>query len=339
MSRHAKAEHLIPFLEATIASSARFRRVLIVLIFASVLAFCAFWNARPGSWLKSRVQVARTAQNLQASDETETELNNRKLALNQITKALTGNISTEEKASLTREQQRLNEEIQQFSLRLEDLKAYLKDRDAEAAKEWSHINGLTSSTQVEAVREPLERARTDQVLRVHVPVLGISFDVNELALIGGFTFVVVLMWFRFTLWREYYNLCSTFEACGNNIEDLEWCYKYLAMNQVLTVPPTLFKREPRERPWGKIVRLLYLLPVAIQLAIVVTDCLTFRNGWLISKANTVISIAAGFCFLALTALLTYWCFRLSTEIDREWEAVKARLKKHHRCCSNETDAQ
>ena len=49
--------------------------------------------------------------------------------------------------------------------------------------------------------------------------------------------VVVLMWFRFTLWREYYNLCSTFEACGSDIHDFEACYKYLAMNQVLTVPP------------------------------------------------------------------------------------------------------
>jgi len=89
MSQHGKAEHLSPFLEATIASSARFRRVLIVLIVTSVLAFCAFWNARPGSWLNSRVQVTRTAQNLLTRDETAYELNKRKFELDHITNALT----------------------------------------------------------------------------------------------------------------------------------------------------------------------------------------------------------------------------------------------------------
>ena len=329
MSESPQIDHLKPFMDATIASAARFRRVLIVVIVSSVLAFSAFWNARLGSWLNSRFEITRTAHSVQAREETEAELASRQLELTEIAKLLTADPSIANHTALVRDQRRLSEDIQQLSKKLEDLKAYLAGRDVETAKQWITLQGFTSSRQTEMLTEPLVRARTNHVVLFHVPFFGTAFDVNELGLIGGFTFVVVLMWFRFTLWREYYNLCSTFEACGNDIQDFEACYKYLAMNQVLTVPPTLFTREPRERPWGKIVRLLYLLPVLVQLAVIVNDWLTFHNGWLVSRPNTIVSIAASVCFLALAALLTYWCFRLSAEIDREWDAAHARLKQHY----------
>ncbi len=329
MSQSPQIDHLKPFMDATIASAARFRRVLIVVIVSSVLAFSAFWNARLGSWLNSRFEITRTAHSLQEREETAAELARRQVELNEIPKLLMADPSIANQSALVKDQRRLSEDIQQLSKKLQDLNTYLAGRDVETAKQWITRQGFTSSRQIAMLTEPLVRARTNHVVLFHVPFFGTAFDVNELGLIGGFTFVVVLMWFRFTLWREYYNLCSTFEACCSDIQDFEACYKYLAMNQVLTVPPTLFTREPRERPWGKIVRLLYLLPVLVQLAVVVNDWLTFHNGWLISRPNTIVSIAASVCFLALAALLTYWCFRLSAEIDREWDAAHARLKQHH----------
>lgn len=327
MSQSTQIEHLQPYMEATIAASARFRRVLIVVIISSVLAFSAFWNARAGSWLNSRAEFLRTAQRVQASEEADAELAKCQRELNEIEKGLAVEVSAGAKAALLKDQQRLNEEKQQLTQKIDELKTYLKDRELEPVQNWIKANGITSSRQIEMISDPLTRALTNYVVLFHIPFFGAIFDVNELGLIGGFTFVVVLMWFRFTLWREYYNLCSTFEACGSDDQDFEACYKYLAMNQVLTVPPTLFTREPRERPWGKIVRLLYLLPVLVQLAVVVNDCITFHNGWLINKPNTIVSIAASFCFLAVTALLTFWCFRLSAEIDGEWDAAHARLRK------------
>ena len=325
MSQTTQIDHLKPFIEATITSSARFRRVLIVVIVSSVLAFSAFWNARPGSWLNSRFEVARVAQNLLTKEETAEELTKLKLELSETTKALASDVSSAEKTALAKDQRRLTGEIEQMSKKVAELEKYLEPAARETARQWLVWHGITSSSQLAALSEPIVRARTNHVILFHVPFFGTAFDVNELGLIGGFTFVVVLMWFRFTLWREYYNLCSTFEACGNNIQDFEACYKYLAMNQVLTVPPTLFTREPRERPWGKIVRVLYLLPVMVQLAVVVTDCLTIQNGMVLSKGNTIVTIAASVCFLALAALLTYWCFRLSAEIDKEWNEARARL--------------
>lgn len=98
------------------------------------------------------------------------------------------------------------------------------------------------------------------------------------------------------------------------------------MSQVLTVPLILSKHQPKERPWGKVVRYLYLLPVLIQVAILSNDCYTFDVGLVISKFNTVFSITTSFSFLVLSILLTYWCLRLSHDIDETWEETALRIE-------------
>jgi hypothetical protein len=98
------------------------------------------------------------------------------------------------------------------------------------------------------------------------------------------------------------------------------------MQQVLTVPPALSKSQPHERPWGKIVRILYFLPVAVQLAILIYDVFSFKVGWIVNKFNSVFGLSMGVCFLALSVLLTYWCWRLSSEIDEEWDNAAKQIK-------------
>jgi hypothetical protein len=292
-------DYLKPFLEATIASAARFRRVLIVLIVSSVLAFGAFWNAVQWSWLNSRIKLVRTAEAVLAVDEINEELG-------------TLQASTERAHLLLAEKSKYE--------------ALLVGRDVGNARRWLKLGGFTTSESLNRYAERLELSRQQHALLIPVPGLGRVFDINDLGLLGGFTFVVVLMWFRFSLWREYFNLYSTFEE-ARTLKDLEYCYKYLAMNQVLTVPPILCPTtQPKERPWGKVVRYLYVLPVAVQLAVFSYDCYTFDLGWVINPVNTVVSIVASFCFLVLSVLLVYWCLRLSSEIDNKWEEAARRIR-------------
>ena len=291
-------DYLTPFIEATIASAARFRRVLIVLIIGSVLAFSAFWNAVEWSWLNSRIKLTRTAEAVIALHEIDEELGTHQA----------------------------EPERTQFLLNLKkDREDFLKHRDVENARRWLNMAGFTTSESLKRHAERLETSLQARILVINVPVLGIVIDVNDLGLLGGFTFVVVLMWFRFSLWREYFNLYSTFEE-ARDVKDLEYCYKYLAMNQVLTVPPILCPSQPKERPWGKVVRYLYVLPVAVQVAVFSYDCYTFEIGWVINPGNTIVSITVSFCFLVLSVLLTFWCFRLSGEIDAEWEEAAKRIR-------------
>jgi integrase len=53
------------YVAAARTSSDRGRFVLLVLITTSVLAFVAFWNSRPASWLNSRIEMARIAADRQ----------------------------------------------------------------------------------------------------------------------------------------------------------------------------------------------------------------------------------------------------------------------------------
>ena len=327
MPEVSKVDYLNPFIEATITAAARFRRVLIVVIIASTLAFSAFWNSRGGSWLNSRIKIAINAEAYLTLKEHKEKLKNNDAALTEIsgtlnfTKPLTEEVRNkrlEEIWAIRKENEQINREIQH-------LEQEFSDDALRNAETWLNKRGIKRKAQLISYAERLHASRVDNIVLIHIPFFGIVLDVNDLGILGGFTFVVILMWFRFSLWRELYNLSSTFKAAKTD-EDLEFCYRTLAMSQVLTVPPALSKHQPREKPWGKAVRILYFLPLTVQLIIFINDCFTFNYGWDISPTNTVAGTSISWAFLFLSALLTFWCYRLSSEIDKEWEETAERLE-------------
>jgi hypothetical protein len=48
---------LVKLIEATVESSKRSRQVVFIIILASVIAFCSYWNSRNESWIESRYQA------------------------------------------------------------------------------------------------------------------------------------------------------------------------------------------------------------------------------------------------------------------------------------------
>ncbi|MGB7921605.1 MAG: hypothetical protein WCF57_00035 [Pyrinomonadaceae bacterium] len=294
----SEMNYLAPFIEGTITASARFRLVLIVLITASILGFAAYWNSRQESWLNSRVRLARNATKYMSRYG---DLNVIKEQLSVLTKKLMkGDIAEDE----------------------------IAERDElENVTQWLVSSRIYTKEQLETISRTLEMTRMQSVLLVDVPFFGVTFDVNDLGMLGGFTFVVILMWFRFTLWREYYNLSLTFKEAAKNKEHLKFCYKALAMGQVLTVPPDLFEPQPSRQPGGKVVRFLYALPVTVQLIILYNDLCSFNVGWIVSKGNTMLSISMSLVFIVLSALLTYWCVKLSIDIDKTWEETAEDIRE------------
>ncbi|MDQ2922650.1 MAG: hypothetical protein M3R52_13695, partial [Acidobacteriota bacterium] len=159
------SEEIKQHLDATTASSSRGRRVLIVLITASVLAFGAFWNSRQGSWINSRVRVASSADKY--------------LRLNKEYYA--NGTSDERKREIERELQS---------------KAY------DEPKAFIGIRGLQTSEELDPLIKKVRDIQTEHVMFIHVPFFGVLFDINDLGMLGGFAFVVLLLWFRFSLWHE-----------------------------------------------------------------------------------------------------------------------------------------
>lgn len=311
----SEVDYLKPFIESTIAAAGRFRRVLIVLIIASVLAFGAFWNHRQGSWLNSRVSTARAAERFFNAQDALLQNEKRYQALNEQI----ANIASEK----VEERKKLEEERSKLETQLRADRESIKNTSSDV-QQWINLNKFQSKSELGPVIQRLEAARVDHILLIRIPFFGVVLDVNDLGLLGGFTFVVILMWFRFSLWREYYNLRSTFKEAEE--QHLEFCYKSLAMQQVLTVPPDLPKTQSEQKPWGKVVRLLYFLPVTVQAIILGYDGYTFKYGWYISEFNTVLGIAVSLTFLVLSGFLTYWCLQLSRDIDSEWNNVAQRIR-------------
>lgn len=289
MSEELLSEELKQSIEATTSSSSRGRRVLIVLITASVLAFGAFWNSRQGSWINSRVRVASGAEKL--------------LRLNKEYYA--GGTTEQRKEEIVRE---------------------LQSKIYDEPKRFISIRGLQTSEELDPLIKKVRDIQTERVMFIHVPFFGVLFDINDLGMLGGFAFVVLLMWFRFSLWHESSNLKTTF-AKATEKNCLPLSYELLSMHQVLTVPCSLGKDRPRQRPWGKIALLLFFLPSAVQLTVLAYDAYSFEFGSTISLFNTIVSIAVSLAFLVLIIILTVYCVELSREIERTWKKAFAEVRK------------
>lgn len=127
--------------------------------------------------------------------------------------------------------------------------------------------------------EAVERAYVDTSFTIRVPFLGFSFDVNDLGLMGGVGFLVILSCYRFFLTRELNNLRMSFEeARALGMDHLEEFYKLLAMRQVFTVPVT----KHINRTWFLAIapKVLSWIPLLIYLGVVINDV---KTSWIIGS--------------------------------------------------------
>jgi hypothetical protein len=272
-------EHLTAYISAAAQATARARGVLILIIVVTVLVFGSFWNSRQGSWISERIRA--TSAVLQLPE-----------VRGQVP---VDDASTPKPKQLTREQ-------------------------VERAREYLHLRPhLTDRDASRDMLRKLEEIQTQNVLYIRLPFFGLIVDVNDLGILGGFAFSVLLLWFRFALWHERANLEMTFaeaEKHGNR----RFCYEALSMHQVLTVPRRLSEAAPVSN-WSYAVKGLFFLPLAVYVTLFVFDCLSFQYGWSISRVNTVVGTALSGIFLLAIASLTFLCFTLSAEIDSIWRRM------------------
>jgi hypothetical protein len=90
----------------------------------------------------------------------------------------------------------------------------------------------------------LSRGYVENALSVRVPFFGITFDVNDLGIMGGISFLVILVWLRFCISREVDNLRLSFEEADRLGKGKEF-YTLLAMRQVLTTPRTRYLKRSK----------------------------------------------------------------------------------------------
>lgn len=340
MSESSEIAYLKPFIESTIDAAARFRRVLIVMTIASILAFGALWNSLDETWFNSRIAAARGGEayltlkdifyrltqiekdvsdlTVKAQEEKE-EKNKREL------EEKVRGLNTDKDALLRDStkilKERFDKDIPLTGART--LGEALQSKDFQIVERWIKQRMIPNKEQAGQYAQKLEDARTGNILLIHIPFSGNVFDVNTLGLWGGITFTVILLMFRFSLWREYNNLKLAFNEAKP--EHLRYCYLALAMQQVLTVPPALAQNQPHLKPQGKVIQLLYLPPFLIQLAIIVNDVRTESIGEIFSSYLALISIGLSGLLLMAIVRLTLRCLKLSFAIDKEWETAAEKV--------------
>jgi hypothetical protein len=290
-------DFLQQYTDAAKDSTNRTRQILLVMIVASILMFAAFWNSRTGGWANSRLALAKATQDILANED---------------------------------DRKRHPEIWGELKVTPGDEELYRK------AKEY--IDKAPSRT-LQQAKDSLfwsQKIRTEQVGQIQVPVLGINFDVNDLGMLGGFTFIVLLIWVNYSLWHQSNNFRLAFDfarelgARESNKEGtnrlLYHTYQNLAMHQVLTIPPrpasARSSRPDKPKAWiRKVSKLLYALPLAVQTTVVAHDWYTTDIGELISLDSTNTVLITGTAFWCLIAILTVMCFRMWRKTHDTWKSV------------------
>lgn len=174
----------------------------------------------------------------------------------------------------------------------------------------------------------MQQIMSNRILGVSVPVLGLVFDINDLSVISGFTFAILLSWFHFSLLRQQKNVRHVFDIArradwsgketGNYLSAI---YYLLAMTQVLTIPPSTPKDLEKPTLLTRISRLPSLImwtAVIAQIIVVVDDYLTMARGDVLNKTVSHVETSLALLLLFYLMFRTYLCFKLMAETQAEW---------------------
>lgn len=163
----------------------------------------------------------------------------------------------------------------------------------------------------------VEKAYIDESLIIRVPFLGFVFDVNDLGLLAGIGFLVVLGCYRFFLSREIDNLRLAFdEAEKMGSRETKEFYTLLAMKQVFTVPRT----DHNNRPWFLVhtPKLLTWFPLVVHGAITGHDLVTAWIGNALGEAHYAVVVSFEVAIFLLLLWLAGRITRKLRHMDNEW---------------------
>lgn len=182
----------------------------------------------------------------------------------------------------------------------------------------------------------LQQMVATRALGVSVPVLGIVFDINDLSVMAGITFAILLSWFSFALRRQDDDIRKLFELAEKADEeendqkksDLKMAYDLLAMTQVLTIPPgsSVDSRDVSFlRRLSRLPNLIMWTAVLTQLIVLIDDIATMKRGDDLGVMVSHLETAIASCFSAYILYRTVQCFRLMGKTYQQWSATFSKI--------------
>jgi hypothetical protein len=172
----------------------------------------------------------------------------------------------------------------------------------------------------------VSRAYVESAFTIRVPFFGFSFDVNDLGLISGLGFTVILVLLRFSIRSEIVSLKLSFKAAAAEAKKdptrLALFYDLLAMRQVLTMPHVEDSTKGWVEPGSLILqalsKLLCFVPAVIYTLVAFHDFSTLSIGGVLDRTRTIYLIGYTPIFLIVIFALSIWCFIRWRDIDKLW---------------------
>jgi hypothetical protein len=318
-SGNSTSDHEIEqYIRALGTSSSRVRFVMLAVIVASIAAAATLWGERSGAWARDRLQtsahIRETAERCKLWDNFSAALG---CARDLERKELLG-------------KQGLN--ITQKAAKLAILSRWkITDQKClnvcEAANfYWNY--GIRSQEGAKAFADHQWESFIENVLYVKTPILGLTFDINDLGLITGTTFAILMLVMIFYTHRAHENLFlaiwkvrevaaqeDCFDQPGGKANLL---YHALAMEQVFTVPPTLARWN--DLPFFRRAHYsLFFIPLIVQILVFTNDLHTATIGHAMSDQETLISLISQFALILVVTIFCLMCIAHLHADDTIWD--------------------
>lgn len=209
-----------------------------------------------------------------------------------------------------------------------------------AAKRLYEELGLRKTDDLKELILVLEEMKTQGVRTIHIPVLGVVFDVNDLGIFSGVVFVVALLMYRFSLARELQNIrvahrraemmdterCELQQIVADNPACTTYrrlLYELLSMGQVMVVTPG---PVPAPWHWQHACKVGIFFPFVVQLLILVTDLMSHSTGLAMSVPSTLIVLMTSFACLVIVGILIYSSLNIWRAMETFWLDLAKELR-------------
>lgn len=216
---------------------------------------------------------------------------------------------------------------------------FRSSKDFAALKHWAENYNLFTKELLTSYLSRLEEMESLSAYSVRIPILGISFDINDLGSVGGLCFLFLTLALLASTYREHENLylclwkvemVSREEPrpdLGGSQSNL--LYHALAMAQVFANPPTL-ARWRRNRLYY-LPYVIFFLPVIPESLILANDLATVDIGKALSRPATYISLGIQISCLVLGLVASVFCVLYERSAAIRWRSTFYLVNPKYRC--------
>ena len=313
------------YVHALMSSSSRIRYLIFAIVITAVVVFVAYRHGNPEGWTSSRATLLKEALKADIWDE------NGHLKGAEELKACADEVQKSASTWPGLKPGRRDEEIRKIS----------RAHGFGDANCWQ-LNYVVSKVQLDdkdAVRGWLGKIEQEQVSGIVVmrmPFLGSPFDINDLGIFSGLTYMVLMGTLWFAMVRHQENLYLAMwkvrelarEEDGRSPQGrANLLYHALSMSQLFTTPPTLARWETGAT--DRLPRLFFLIPAIMQGIIIWNDFRTYDRGSMVNEGAAALGWWIELTTFAVIAAAAAFCIVYARASDRLWLKTFLTLNPHY----------